>query len=542
MARALVSSSYAAAERGELDVARSRLRGAAPESRMDRAWSCAAHALSAESSAELETVIATLGTIASQAEGGAVALPTALACAHAATIAAVTFDASLARVVQTQLASMTNADDLTACALVGARGWLAWMAGERIEDTTLAAAEKCARSAELATLLVQLGVLRALVAEACGDGAAMMSIARRVSRMASSDGVPRAECLAHLVLARARRTAHHPHLAIRILAALASVAPWELAGWIALEARLAGDLTLTAEGAGLTPSEAIAEDVSAAIDAARRGARMDFERHTEAAVSRASSVHVVARELALLAAAIDVTRPVPEALAAWSEGDAVLAPPAVHGLGVRVIDESDDVGEAAVLGAPNARGRRLLGLGALLALGPDVLFHRRSRMRQGRVETLLAVLASAGPEGLEDARVFEKTYELVYQPTVHRGVFDVLLTRTRAAAEGFGDVVRRQGRIVLTLSRPVLLPDPRASARAHDRLLRALARSGRASADEVAKQTGLSVRAAQEALKSLSEGGACVADRRGRQLVYAVEDTTFSEATELLARRRRAGA
>lgn len=532
MARVCVSSGYGATERSaapELDVEREAID----------AWGAATRALAGHAPQALE-VLATLPAHAGPA------LPVALTCAHVAATSAVQLDLALARRLAPVLDSLAgwadSGEELVEAARLAAVGWIGWLRGETLDDGALARAEKAARGAELATLLVQLGALRALLLETSGDVKGMLAAARRVSRMASADGLARAECLAHLVLARARRATHQPHLAIRILTALAEVAPPELTGWLALETRLAGEL-----GAGLlplapSPATALAQGLESVLEQARRGDRDAFGAETAALLGSAAELPGFARELEQLVAALDAARPLPRALEAWAQGQDVLAPPAVHALGVRAIDETDDVGEAAIVAGPAREGRRVLGLGVPLALaGPSKpRLQPRSRMRQGRVETLLAVLASAGPGGLEEATVFARTYEMPYQAAVHRGVFDVLLTRARTAAEGYGELERRAGRLALVLSQEVVLPDPRASVRAHDRLLRALARSGRASADEVARQTGISVRAAQDALKSLSEDGVCVADRRGRQLVYAVEDTTFSEATEMLARRRRA--
>ena len=130
---------------------------------------------------------------------------------------------------------------------------------------------------------------------------------------------------------------------------------------------------------------------------------------------------------------------------------------------------------------------------------------------------------------------FEQAYEIPYEAEVHRGVFEVLLHRVRAYLEGAAELVRGDGRIALRLLRPVLVPDPRCAPPVYDRLLRILAREGRATASDAAKQIGLSVRAVQEALKSLAADGVCVGEKDGRQILYIVEDTTFSEPTQRLA-------
>jgi predicted ArsR family transcriptional regulator len=64
-----------------------------------------------------------------------------------------------------------------------------------------------------------------------------------------------------------------------------------------------------------------------------------------------------------------------------------------------------------------------------------------------------------------------------------------------------------------------------------DRLLRAIASRGGATAQDVAKAVGVSLRVAQQALADLSADGSCLATKEGRKVRYAVEDTTFSEPT-----------
>jgi predicted transcriptional regulator len=58
-----------------------------------------------------------------------------------------------------------------------------------------------------------------------------------------------------------------------------------------------------------------------------------------------------------------------------------------------------------------------------------------------------------------------------------------------------------------------------------------LAEQGRLSVRAVAQMLGIPVRTAQHALKALAEEGICEVERRGRELQYRIEDTTFSEPT-----------
>jgi DNA-binding transcriptional ArsR family regulator len=148
---------------------------------------------------------------------------------------------------------------------------------------------------------------------------------------------------------------------------------------------------------------------------------------------------------------------------------------------------------------------------------------------------LLAILALAGASGLDDSTCFTRTYGFAYVPDLHRGVFDVLLHRARIAVQGAARLERASGRIALSATRPLLVPDPCTAQSMSDRVLRFLAEQGRASAKQAAEGLGVSLRAVQGALTALSEADACVIERQGRHVTYAIEDSVFSEPTRRLA-------
>ncbi|HEY8927478.1 MAG TPA: helix-turn-helix transcriptional regulator, partial [Polyangia bacterium] len=220
-----------------------------------------------------------------------------------------------------------------------------------------------------------------------------------------------------------------------------------------------------------------------------------------------------------------------EQLRAWRRGEAPLPPALLHGL---LLPGSPEPGACVVLW-PDGRSARFLSGGVPL-LGGAVARLPPSRRQNGRIETLLAILALAGPGGLDEATSFSRAYGFTYVPGVHRGVFDVLVHRARAAVDGLATLSRGPGRLALTATRPLLLFDPRASRSTTDRVLRLLAEQGRASAKEAAARLGLSLRAAQGALSELAGSQACVVERDGRSVTYAVEDSVFSEPTGRLSR------
>ena len=393
-----------------------------------------------------------------------------------------------------------------------------------------------AAGAGLAAAVVEIRAVRALLAIEAGDHAAGLALARRASLMARTEGIPEAELLANLALARARRYSRQTHLALRIVEALDAVAPPEWRVWLDWERALAGG-QLT--GGLLWP----ASGLEALLRAAQAGDRAAFSRHADA-LRAATLPQPLRREAAILIAAIDPHEAVGEVghdgvrgtplgveLLAWRNGTAALPPAPLHGLAVQP-------GAAYVVLWPTGESARCLQAGAALLASPEAVRLRQSRLTHGRVETVLAILALAGPGGLDEAACFARAYGFNYVPALHRGVFDVLLHRVRAAVEDVATVVRTPGRLALVTSRPLLIPDPRTSRSTTDRVLRLLAEGGRATAKQAAARLGVSLRTVQGALSDLAASQACVVERDGRAVTYAIEDSIFSEPTRRLARIR----
>ncbi len=404
-----------------------------------------------------------------------------------------------------------------------------------------------------APLLVHAASLRALAVACAGDVEAAVPLARRASMMGRSEGLPHEEYLAHLVLARVRRLGRQTHRALRILQALESVAspPWH--AWVRWEkAFAAGDVpgasaSVHAEG---RPIDGALVGLGSALSAALAANRPVFDREADllARATRGCAFAFSETRDLLRAITDDAILPAHDPLSAWARGVTPLLPACLHGFRLRTSQETGHESAAAYVvvrsnaargaGEPCGHPRRVLSWGKELLGAGDVTALAQSRRVEGRVETLLAVLALAGEEGSVEEDCFAQTYGFDYVAERHRTVFDVLIHRARAFVEGHAMVRRERGVLRLEPLRSFVVPDPRCAERVTDRLLRILAQRGQASARAMAVELGISLRGAQEALSELSGQGACDTHREGRNITYVVEDTVFSEPTSRLHARQ----
>lgn len=375
-----------------------------------------------------------------------------------------------------------------------------------------------------AALVLELASLRALVALSIGDLDRATREARRASRMARTEALPQSEYLANVVLARVRRHADRPHLAVRILGALRRVAPAPWHAWLDWELRLAGDRVSCDR----------AHVVDVALDAAERGDRDAFEGALVDGRPSVAGFALARRDLEALAYSLDVTRrgdgPWVAEAERWRMGERPRPP---HGLQAveRARTSASDGTVAYVVAAPGGAGRRVLRAGLTLSRGGEPwLVLEPSARKRGRLETAACALLLAGDAGLEEPALFHDVYGFPFDETQHVGILDVVLHRLRKQLAGRGEVSRRGSRVRLT-HRGICAPDPRCSQLLDDRVLAQLARRGAASAQDTAKALALPLRTVQHVLKRLATDGVCVPERRGRRVEYVLEDTTFSEPT-----------
>jgi hypothetical protein len=413
--------------------------------------------------------------------------------------------------------------------------WLALMRGEasRIEpDLERIFADLS--SARESRGVVEVTVLRALVELSLGKRAEGVAFARRAALMARSESLPEAELLANLVLARVRRHTGKPHLAVRIADAVARRAPEFADGWLNWERLLAGGIGVeTPLAAGTSPA---ARAVWAGRDlmlAARGGQRPAFEHAASELLAATAGFRDIHDEATTLIALLDFERDVAADLTPFKTGETDELARGLFGAGVPSGDAEPAIRIVATA-RPGERGRRIScdGLGLF---GDCRLLSADDGMRRvhGRTDAGLAVLVLWGPTPLSEEDFFRRVYGFAYSRRAHRGVLDVLVHRMRKRVGASGNVMRSDGNLWLDLHEAIAVSDPRCSPPAAARILSALARQPRATAESIAARLGITVRGAQMALRELVADGACSTRRRGRHLEYQLEDTTFSEPTDV---------
>ena len=314
--------------------------------------------------------------------------------------------------------------------------------------------------------------------------------------MSRTEELVHQQYLAGVALARVRRHAGQPHIALRILGALERVAPADWRPWLEHERALAGDRS--ALPAAETTHAALRQRAALAPCTLLRGeielamALLDPEHAAAAATRwRAGRVHEVPR-------------------------------------GLIALEAGTTEHQALVLVSPGRPAARVLASSA--AIGERPLL---STSRPGRIETALSVLALArAPLAVE--AFFSQVYGFAFEPRIHRGSLEVLVHRLRELLGDRAVIERELGDVQLVAREAFAVPDPRVRRTLDDAVLRAIAEQPGATARQSAERAGAPLRSVQHALKRLVEGGACEAIKRGRVVCYRVEDTTFTEPTRVL--------
>jgi hypothetical protein len=390
-----------------------------------------------------------------------------------------------------------------------------------------------ASRARHASVVIEATAVEALMLARAGDAPTAMDVARRACRMAQAEGLPLSEYLAHLVLARLRRRAGHPHLALHITSALAKVVPPVWRAWIAWEMLLAGAPAAVALGPVNLAAPA-PRALAATLEACRAGEPRRFEDAAAALIAASEGRADIRREAGALLAALDTTWLAADDVGPWRNGGSGEVPAGLHGIAALSVDAlAGDQPLAYVVGTPEARGQRILA-----AAVPVAAFLGARRLEVGtsaglRTQTGLAVLALAGPEGLQREEFFRAVYGFAFVGLRHQDMLDTLVVRMRELLTGLGTLVRdeRTKRLSLALAHRILVPDMRCVLPVADHVLRALAGMTAGSAQDAAELLHMPLRSVQRVLQHLVDDGALAVARAGRNIVYRVKDTTFTTIT-----------
>ncbi len=395
-----------------------------------------------------------------------------------------------------------------------------------------------ARAAGLgaSALAIEATVLRSLAFSRQDDTVALekaRTLGRRAAMMAQTEGLPFVQILAHLVLARLRRVLGKPHLAVRILEALSSIAPPPWQPWLQWERLFVGLPVVPGEGQYAAHAAASG---AAMLAAASDREPAVFLREKQRAMQMVSGIQVCRDEFSALVMCVDPREAGTEAsngARAFCTGVRTLPPFGVHGAAFG--GRSRDFGDSAlafVVAGPDQPSRRFLrpGLGLVISDGKVSQIAQQQR-KQGRIDTAVAVLLQAGKVGLSLDRFFKEVYGFPFVPDLHKGTLDVLIHRMREHLGDLADMQRQSDSLVVTPKSVMVVPDPRTAPSTDERVLQWLASQGSANAREAADRLEIPLRTVQSALAEMVSEGVHRIEGKGRSVRYIVEDTVFNEPT-----------
>ena len=225
-----------------------------------------------------------------------------------------------------------------------------------------------------------------------------------------------------------------------------------LADWLAWERVMAGEPEPSAPGGGA------AECLVTLLDAVDRGQDQHaldmLQRCTERVCGAApllDDLDAIARLICGTDGAYGSGR-APDALTSFVEGRSHVLPDYVLGV-------TGEAPRAWVVAEPGARGRRVVER-ALPILARHARFPAPGVLAR-REASLLAALALAGPDGLDNGAAHTALYGGTYVASTHRAAMDVLVHRVRARAAGVARIERDAGVIRAELLGPTIVWDAR---------------------------------------------------------------------------------
>ena len=402
---------------------------------------------------------------------------------------------------------------------------------DRSSASEATALEQSARRAEASEVVVEAAALGALAEASRGALDEALALARRSVRMARTEGLRQEHYFSGIVLARVRRMLGQGHLASHILTTLARVAPAPWEPWIDWELALAAGHTADDDRERGPACHLVA--LARAYDEADGAGVREVSKRLAEAMPNGTWGH---RDWRCAHALLDPTIPCDDdQVQAFRQGERDRIPQ-----GMTQLLASAPPLAFVVAGSSRSGGALRVGArGVTSMVPPEGRFERTQR--QQRVFTLLAVVAGAVVDGIDEEVAFRRTYGFAYDRGVHQDVFNVLVHRARSTLGHHGELLRQDGRLRLVAKAPLAIPDPRCEQPLDDRVLSLVSAKGAMGARAISSSLGVSLRSAQKALEALVDDGACQRVKEGRAVAYSVEDTTFSEPTDHHAERAQSG-
>ncbi|MDX2022464.1 MAG: hypothetical protein SF187_19665 [Deltaproteobacteria bacterium] len=420
----------------------------------------------------------------------------------------------------------------TRLSLYVSRAWAKYLDIEPQDfDVTMAQLESVRREAadhQLSALLIEATVLSGLLALKHDQHPIVRGFVRRAALMAQSEGLPQSQYLAHAALARFRRYERRPHLAVRILASLRSVAPTCWRPWLDWECVMTGISRVNNETAPVAVD--VAQNLERYLLAVSSGAPGASAAELALMKTKLQGRTDLLREARALEGCVDPSLPLsqlPPDVLAWAQGTTDVVPCGVDGVLFGRSEHSNAM--ASVYVAPHKPPRRLLSIAAPLLAAQEAL--PRVQRHNARIETAAATLALTGASGVTEEEFWRRVYGFVFVPALHKSTLDVLLHRLRERFDGTAEIVRHEGRLRFEPLRPMFLVDPRGMPGVDALLLKMLSERGSASARTAAETLAVPLRTVQSALADLVAEGHLKIEGKGRNVAYVVEDTVFAEPT-----------
>lgn len=345
---------------------------------------------------------------------------------------------------------------------------------------------------------VETLALRAFVLGTRGKPEEALRAARRCSLMASTEALPLTKVIAGWALARARRQVGHSFLTLPICTSARELGGAHFGPLLAWEAGMAGAPDAEFPGSSLT--NLIADPTGKNALRTLRPLLVQSRPYADEtdALRRARGVETV----------------VSDEVDGWCSGLDIRLPASLRG----VFGGEPDRPFGWLRLTRDAMSRQLT-----LRDAPGI---------PPRVLAAYAALAAAESFELHPNDLFYAVYGFAYEPAVHGALFRKLVSRMRKCLGGErAEVSKEAGKIRLRVEEELWLPDPDCVPTALDRVRWVFSQMPRSTVRQVAEACSLPTRTVQRVAQDMVDAGVLSSRRIHRQVLYRVEDSVWTHAT-----------